>query len=134
MVERSHVTASSGLTRRDLMLAGAAGVAIGVGSLMIPRRYFRMPQQAQAFVANVAHYQAEIADVIVRGIRELGVVPEELQGKRILLKPNLVERWSGRLENGAAVQSEGISGLEMRRPTRRTSAAHVRRSVFCMDS
>lgn len=95
MVERSHVTASSGLTRRDLMLAGAAGVAIGVGSLMIPRRYFRMPQHAQAFVAKVAHYHAEIADAIVRGIRELGVVPEELQGKRILLKPNLVETASG---------------------------------------
>jgi uncharacterized protein (DUF362 family) len=95
VTERSHVTSSSGLTRRDLILAGAAGVAIGVGSLMIPRRYFRMPQQAQAFVANVAHYQAEIADVIVRGIRELGVVPEELRGKRILLKPNLVETASG---------------------------------------
>ena len=29
----------------------------GSGLLLVPKRYFRMPQQAQAFVAKVAHYQ-----------------------------------------------------------------------------
>ena len=79
-----------GLTRRELLLAGAAGLVLGSGLLLVPRRYFRLPQQAQAFVAKVAHYQLDIADAITRGIRELGVSPEELKGKRILLKPNLV--------------------------------------------
>jgi len=68
---------------------------MGSALLLVPRRFFRMPQRAQAFVAQVDDYQRDIADAITRGIRELGVSPEELKGKRILLKPNLVETASG---------------------------------------
>lgn len=85
----------NGLTRRQLLLAGAVGVAMGSGLLLVPKRLFRMPQHADTFVAKVADYQLDIADAITRGIRELGVRPEELRGKRILLKPNLVETASG---------------------------------------
>jgi uncharacterized protein (DUF362 family) len=92
-----HVDSIStgGLTRRGLLLAGAAGLMLGSGLLLVPSGYFRMPQQAQAFVAKVPHYQWDIADAITRGIQELGISPEELKGKRILLKPNLVETASG---------------------------------------
>ena len=83
------------ITRRDVLLAMSAGLVLGVGSLVVPKRYFRMPQKAQAFVAKVQNYQLDIADVIVRGMREIGVSTEELKGKRILLKPNLVETASG---------------------------------------
>jgi len=83
------------LTRRDVLMAAGAGLVLGVGSLVVPKRYFRMPQQAQVFVAKVAHYQLDIADWISRGIRELRIASEELKGKRILLKPNLVETASG---------------------------------------
>jgi uncharacterized protein (DUF362 family) len=86
---------TDGLTRRQLLLVGVAGVAMGSALLMVPRRYFRMPQHAQAFVAKVGHYQLDIAGAITRGIRGLGVNREELKGKRILLKPNLVETASG---------------------------------------
>lgn len=79
------------LTRRDVLLAAAAGIVIGTALVFVPKRHFRMPQHAQAFVANVEHYQKDIAATIVRGVRELGVAPEEVKGKRILLKPNLVE-------------------------------------------
>jgi uncharacterized protein (DUF362 family) len=88
-------TSDHGITRRNLLLAGAVGAAIGTGLLAVPKRYFRMPQQSRAFVAKVAHYQLNIADSIKRGMRELGVDPEELKDKRILLKPNLVETASG---------------------------------------
>ena len=84
-----------GLTRRDLLLAGTAGLLIGLGLVLVPKRYLRMPQRAQSLVTKVAHYQLDIADAISRGIRELGIVPEESKGKRILLKPNLVETASG---------------------------------------
>lgn len=84
-----------GLTRRQLLLVGAAGLAMASGLLHVPKRYFRMPQHAQTFVAKVDDYQLDIAEAITRGIRELGVSPEELKGKRILLKPNLVETASG---------------------------------------
>jgi uncharacterized protein (DUF362 family) len=54
-----------------------------------------MPQYSQTFVAKVRDYQLDIANVIVRGMREIGVVGDELKGKSILLKPNLVETASG---------------------------------------
>jgi uncharacterized protein (DUF362 family) len=95
MSDHVNPTSTGGLTRRELLLAGAAGLLIGSGLLLVPKRYFRMPQQAQAFVAKVAHYQLDIADAITRGVRELGISPEELKGKRFLLKPNLVETASG---------------------------------------
>ena len=37
---------AGGLTRRDLLLAGTAGLLIGSGLLLVPKRYFRMPQRA----------------------------------------------------------------------------------------
>lgn len=94
-MEYQESTFHTGITRRELLLAGAVGAAIGTGLLAMPRRYFRMPQQAQAFVAKVDHYQRNIAEIIKLGIRQLGIVPEELKDKRILLKPNLVETASG---------------------------------------
>src|SRR6476661_2071864 len=68
---------------------------MGSGLLLVPRRYFRMPQHAQVFVAKVDSYQSDIADAIIKGMGELGVSLEEVKGKRILLKPNLVETASG---------------------------------------
>jgi uncharacterized protein (DUF362 family) len=79
------------ITRRDILVAAVAGIVIGAGSRYVPRGYFRLPQQAQAFVARVSDYQSEIGGVIIKGFRELGVTDTEVQGKRILLKPNLVE-------------------------------------------
>ena len=95
MSDHSNQNSTGGITRRDLLRAGAAGLLLGSGLLLIPKRYFRMPQEAQTFVTKVAHYQLDIGDAITRGIRELNVFPEELKGKRILLKPNLVETASG---------------------------------------
>ena len=70
------------------MLIGSAGV-------LLPKRYFRMPQHAEVFVAKADNYQAELGESITRGMRELGITSEELKGKKILLKPNLVETASG---------------------------------------
>ncbi len=85
----------AGITRRDLVLAGATGLLLGTGALLLPKRYFRLPQHARVFVTKVPHYQLDVADAIMRGLRELEVSAEEVRGKRILLKPNLVESRSG---------------------------------------
>ncbi len=82
---------TGGLTRRNVLRAVAAGLAIGTGLLVVPKRYFRLPQQAQTFVAKVDDYQLDIAGILSLGMLELGVSKTEIQGKRILLKPNLVE-------------------------------------------
>jgi uncharacterized protein (DUF362 family) len=91
MADLEDKTMQWSVTRRDVLLAAAAGLVIGSGLLLVPKRYFRMPQQAQSFIGSVADYQQDIVGVITRGIGELGILPEELKGKRVLLKPNLVE-------------------------------------------
>ena len=44
------------------------------------------------FLAAVTDYAADLADVVLRGMRELDV---DVRGKRVLLKPNLVEYRAG---------------------------------------
>lgn len=83
-----------GWTRRDFMKALAGGVVLA-STYPLVQRFSRPHLHADAFIAKVAGYELEIGDVIVRGLRELGVTPSEIKGKRILLKPNLVETSSG---------------------------------------
>jgi len=73
-------------------------VAGGVGAL-----YGRWPggQQkarklrATTYIAKVPNYSQDIARSIRSGLRELGLSPSEIKGKRILLKPNLVDVYAG---------------------------------------
>jgi uncharacterized protein (DUF362 family) len=51
----------------------------------------RRNRHAEVFIAGVESYEADIASVVLSGLRELKVGVEEIRGKRILLKPNLVE-------------------------------------------
>jgi uncharacterized protein (DUF362 family) len=52
-------------------------------------------QTAEAFIGKVAGYDENIAAVISAGFRELNVTENEIRGKRVLLKPNLVEPHRG---------------------------------------
>lgn len=79
-----------GFTRREFLGACLGFTALGVAAFWL-RRYFRRRWLEKTFVAKVTDYQADIASVIVAGLRELGLSPGEIQGKRVLLKPNLVE-------------------------------------------
>jgi uncharacterized protein (DUF362 family) len=48
-------------------------------------------RKAKVFVSKITEYGADIRSVIISGMRELGVTTKEIKGKKILLKPNLVE-------------------------------------------
>ncbi len=80
-----------GFTRREFLRAGLGGAVLGGAGLFLWRR-FTMPRwHEQVFIAAVPTYQADIAGAILSGLRELGVAPAAIRGKRVLLKPNLVE-------------------------------------------
>lgn len=81
-------------TRRDFVKALAAGAVVASG-LLAAERYFRPRLHAQTFIAKMPSYEREIGLVLGQGLIELGVTREEVTGKRILLKPNLVETSSG---------------------------------------
>jgi uncharacterized protein (DUF362 family) len=80
-----------GFTRREFLGACVGGAILAASGLFLWRKFLRSTWQAQTFIAKVPGYQADIATVICEGLRHLGISPQEIKGKRILLKPNLVE-------------------------------------------
>jgi uncharacterized protein (DUF362 family) len=80
-----------GFTRREFLGACVGGAVLAASGHFLWRRFLRSRWQAQTFIAKVPGYQADIGAVICTGLSQLGVSPAEIKGKRILLKPNLVE-------------------------------------------
>ena len=118
------------LSRRDFLAAlsvpvvvGAAGVAgltIGCGE---PPLYnaadFVLPSRSAMGLFPAADYSVDFADLITRGFKELGI---NVAGRRVLLKPNMVEYEPGTAINthplvvaGAAVACRrvGSPGTEL---------------------
>lgn len=89
MLEKPVINRLPGITRRDLLWSLAGGVALGYGVQHL-LRYTRWPT-TPVFIGRAAHYGLDLGALITRGLLELGIEPREIGGKRILLKPNLVE-------------------------------------------
>ncbi|WP_447601703.1 DUF362 domain-containing protein [Nitrospira sp. Nam80] len=90
MSDSPEIVTPAGWTRRDFIKAIGAGVILASGVLTV-ERLMRPRLHAETFIAKVQGYEREIGSVINQGLHELGVKPEEIKGKRVLLKPNLVE-------------------------------------------
>jgi uncharacterized protein (DUF362 family) len=75
------------LTRRSLLIAGAA--AGGVTGLACLNRAIK--PHASVFTARGQRYGSDLTKTIRDGLAACGFNPEEIRGKRVLLKPNLVE-------------------------------------------
>jgi uncharacterized protein (DUF362 family) len=88
-------------TRLDRRAFLAALAAAPLAAACGPRKYdparFQRPAVSPVFLSAVNDYAADLADVVLRGMRELGV---DVAGKRVLLKPNLVE-----FEPGSAINT-----------------------------
>ena len=83
-------------TRRDVLGAGAA-VLLG-GGAATALRYASQNEgglRADVFIGKAAGYDADLVGVIHAGLTELGITRSQIRGKRILLKPNLVETARG---------------------------------------
>ena len=84
--------ASPRFTRREAIGVGGAllvggGVAAGLAHVAGDESGLR----AEVFVGKAASYESDLAGVIRSGLRELGVNRAQIRGKRVVLKPNLVE-------------------------------------------
>lgn len=80
-----------GFTRRDFLITGLGGAALAALGLHFWPKLFGPTWREPTFIGRAPDYRADIAGVIRAGFKELGVSPAEIRGKRILLKPNLVE-------------------------------------------
>jgi uncharacterized protein (DUF362 family) len=76
------------VSRRTLLIGCGvcAGALVGAG---LVRRWFR--QRASVFVARNQRYDGDLIRPIRDGLLATGLAGEQLSGKRVLLKPNMVE-------------------------------------------
>lgn len=78
-------------TRRNfLKTIGAGAIAVSAG-ILLGRQGLRREDRAESFIASVPDYSRDLRRVILDGLHELGIKPSDMKGKKILLKPNLVE-------------------------------------------
>lgn len=76
-----------GITRRHLL--AASGAAAGLWAISYSRNATRA--SSPVFLAAGQRYDERLEQTIREGLLAVGVSPESLRGKRVLLKPNLVE-------------------------------------------
>jgi len=80
------------MSRREMLAAtGTAVVACGGAAAWHHWAKNEHGLRAEVAVLRANDYHANLAGVIRDGLNAIGVAPNELRGKRILLKPNLVE-------------------------------------------
>lgn len=75
-------------TRRTILALGGAAVA-GVAAADLARRAWG--PKTPVFIARSQRYDGDLATTIRDGLAACGLRPEQFRGKRVLLKPNLVE-------------------------------------------
>jgi len=80
--------AAAAFNRRKLLIAGGAAVA-AAASLPVLRRALRL--EAPVLVARNQRYDGPLVQTIRDGLLATGFDPATIRGKRVLLKPNLVE-------------------------------------------
>lgn len=86
-----HSLTPSRWTRRNFLKFLLAGSALVASSSCVTPVRRELGSQAQVFVGQEDSYEGNLRSVMERGFQELGVSASEIQGKKILLKPNLVE-------------------------------------------
>src|SRR5689334_6922131 len=87
-VPRMRQASSAALSRRALLVGGGAMAAL-VGAGLV--RQWRGPSQANVFIAKNQAYDGRLVNTIREGLVACGLEPKALGGKRVLLKPNMVE-------------------------------------------
>ena len=82
------VIESPTLDRRSLLIGSGVALA-GLATFGVARKMLR--HNKPVFIASNQRYDGSLERTIRDGFLATGLVPEQLRGKRVLLKPNLVE-------------------------------------------
>ena len=81
-----------GPTRRELLAAaGVSAIGLGLAGAAGWRKRDESGWRSDVFIGAAAGYDADLASVIQAGFDEIGLSRAQVRGKRVLLKPNLVE-------------------------------------------
>jgi uncharacterized protein (DUF362 family) len=82
-------------SRREFLITCAGGLVLGASGYYLWREARNRRWDERTFIGRAPSYEADLKTVIRDGFRELGVTPAAIRGKRVLLKPNLVETIPG---------------------------------------
>lgn len=82
-------------TRRKFLRVAIAGGLAATGIPILTNSITRRALQTETFIAKANTYEKDFSHIIRYGLKELNVTGAEIKGRRILLKPNLVETHSG---------------------------------------
>jgi uncharacterized protein (DUF362 family) len=85
----SRTCSGPGLLNRRALLVGTGVAAAGLIGYPLVRRWFTTPKPV--FLARGQRYDGPLATTIREGLQAVGLDPAGLRGRRVLLKPNLVE-------------------------------------------
>lgn len=88
MTEPTATNSNSRPTRRSVLAIGGVAAA-GLATAGLASRGLR--PRAPVFIARSQRYDGDLATTIRDGLTACGLAPEQFRGKRVLLKPNLVE-------------------------------------------
>lgn len=89
---RAESTQPTRITRRHALgLAGLIASGLGLGGFAAWRKGAEKGQRAAVFIGKAPDYERDLSAVILAGLNEIGVTRDVMRGKRVLLKPNLVE-------------------------------------------
>lgn len=85
-------TGGGKFTRRQALgLGGVLALGWGMAGTAMWWKRRERGQRADVFIGKAATYDANLASLISAGLEEIGVTRRMIRGKRVLLKPNLVE-------------------------------------------
>jgi uncharacterized protein (DUF362 family) len=108
---------ASTLTRRDFIAALSLPLLGAACRPSFDPKKFGLPSSSTVGLFPASHYAVDFADLIFRGFRELGV---NLAGRRVFLKPNMVEYEVGTAINthphvvaGAAIACQQAGASEV---------------------
>lgn len=91
MPPSTHPTQQILLSRRELLKATLIGGGLALSGFSLLHWLKGPLLTASTFIGKAKDYQGDLAHLIRMGMQELGITSANLTGKRILLKPNLVE-------------------------------------------
>ncbi len=83
------------LTRREFIGTTLAGGVAAFSVMGLSNLYKDFKYRTETFIAKADNYRTDFSKIILDGFKELGITSQEIKGKRILLKPNLVETHKG---------------------------------------
>jgi uncharacterized protein (DUF362 family) len=127
------------VSRREVLgLGGALLLGGGIGAALRHGVRHERGCRAEVFIARANSYQADLTGLIDDGLKSLGVTRSAVRGKRVLLKPNLVETAVGRphINTHPAVvvaAAEAFQRLEAREVVVAEGQGHRRDSRLVLD-